>query len=529
MKKLLLLLLFVSNLTFGQFSESFEGGIPASWTVLAGGDTAETWEIRELYAPSSNIITSQNGIKNVVIFTGTTGHNDFLVTPLFNIVAGISDKLTFWARANSAQFPETISVKASTTTPTETGMTTVLEASIAPPNGSYFTKYTIDLSSLVGQSIHIGFHSTTTNNSTTTTTSYFEIDNVVVGSTPSCVEPISPLTFSEITETSAVVSWSAATPEPALGYEIYISTTPTAPTAASIPTATVTSGTTFLITGLVESTKYYVYVRSKCSTTERSVWGHLGTVLTPTIFEPVTPPYSFNFDTGQIYQNLGWASSDTDGFWSNYIASTTAPAHSGFYFIGSPNNSTMGNNSWVFTRGLALQANSINTINFYVKNFGTANLPQSLKLTVGSAPANAEQTTILYSSATLQNTDWTLISATYTPAETGVYYLGFNHFSPAQAQYTMLGIDTFSISSVLDTAEFKQNQFSVFPNPTNAVLNVKIDKQISAINVVDISGRTTAVKVLSETSIDVSSLANGVYFIEISTIDGHFRKKFIKN
>ena len=521
MKQLLLLLLFVSNLTFGQFSESFEGGIPASWTVLAGGDTAETWGIRDLYT-TTNTVTAQNGTKSVAIFSDEVAHDDYLVTPQITVVSGVSDKLTFWARSQSSQWPEVISVKASTTSATALAMTTVLAATIAP-SGSYFTKYTIDLSSLLGQTIYIGFHSTTADMHS------FEIDNVVVGSTPSCVEPISPLTFSEITETSAVVSWSAATPEPALGYEIYISTTPTAPTAASIPTATVTSGTTFLITGLVESTKYYVYVRSKCSTTERSVWGHLGTVLTPTIFEPVTPPYSFNFDTGQIYQNLGWASSDTDGFWSNYIASTTAPAHSGFYFIGSPNNSTMGNNSWVFTRGLALQANSINTINFYVKNFGTANLPQSLKLTVGSAPANAEQTTILYSSATLQNTDWTLISATYTPAETGVYYLGFNHFSPAQAQYTMLGIDTFSISSVLDTAEFKQNQFSVFPNPTNAVLNVKIDKQISAINVVDISGRTTAVKVLSETSIDVSSLANGVYFIEISTMDGQFRKKFIKN
>ena len=508
------------------YTTSFENGIPAGWTILAGGDTAETWEIRELYAPNSNIITAQNGIKNVVIFTGTTAHNDFLVTPLFNIVAGISDKLTFWARANSAQFPETISVKASTTTPTETGMTTVLEASIAPPNGSYFTKYTIDLSSLVGQSIHIGFHSTTTNNSTTTTTSYFEIDNVVVGSTPSCVEPISPLTFSEITPTSAVVSWTSATPAPALGYEIYISNSPTAPTPTSIPTATVTSGTTFSITGLVGSTKYYVYVRSKCSATESSVWGHLGTVIT--LLEPTTPPYSFNFDSG-LYSNLGWTISDTGGFWNNYIASSAAPAHSGGYFIGSPNSSTVGNNSWVYTRGLILQANSVNTINFYAKNFGTANLPQSLKLTVGNAPNNASQTTTLYTSTTLQYTDWTLITATYTPTETGVYYLGFNHFSPAQAQYTMLAIDTFSITSVLSNNEFKLNKITLYPNPTNSILNIQTDKIIERVTIIDVSGRTTNAKIASNNSIDVSSLSSGMYFIEIKTTEGLFREKFIKN
>ena len=169
MKKLLLLLLFVSNLTFGQFSESFEGGIPASWTVLAGGDTAETWGIRDLYT-TTNTVTAQNGTKSVAIFSDEVAHDDYLVTPQITVVSGVSDKLTFWARSQSSQWPEVISVKASTTSATALAMTTVLAATIAP-SGSYFTKYTIDLSSLLGQSIYIGFHSTTADMYS------FEIDN----------------------------------------------------------------------------------------------------------------------------------------------------------------------------------------------------------------------------------------------------------------------------------------------------------------------------------------------------------------
>ena len=511
MKKLLLLLLFVSNLTFGQFSESFEGGIPASWTVLAGGDTAETWGIRDLYT-TTNTVTAQNGTKSVAIFSDEVAHDDYLVTPQITVVSGVSDKLTFWARGG--YYNGIISVKASTTTATASAMTTVLEATIAPGD-YYFTKYTIDLTSLVGQSIYVGFHSATISMSD------FDIDNVVVGATQSCSEPEFNLYFAGITTNSVFVLWSAPTPAPALGYEVYISTSATAPTAATTATETVTSGTSLSISGLNDSTKYYVYVRSKCSASNSSVWGHVGTFLTVTVFAPVSPPYSFNFDGDSVYQDYGWNGDS----WINYMS---ADSQSGSYMTGSLNNPDYQINSWLYSRAITLQANSVNTINFYLKNY-SGNLPQSFKLTVGSTPTNAAQTTTLYSTTTFANTTWTLVTATYTPTETGVYYFGFNHFSPAQPENVMLGLDTFSISSVLDTAEFKLDQFSVFPNPTNAVLNVKIDKQISAINVVDISGRTTAVKVLSETSIDVSSLANGVYFIEISTMDGQFRKKFIKN
>ncbi len=73
------------------------------------------------------------------------------------------------------------------------------------------------------------------------------------------------------------------------------------------------------------------------------------------------------------------------------------------------------------------------------------------------------------------------------------------------------------------------SELTLYPNPTKSILNILTDKEISAINIVDISGRTTAIKTLSHNSVDVSNLANGVYFIEITTNEGQFRKKLIKN
>ena len=72
-------------------------------------------------------------------------------------------------------------------------------------------------------------------------------------------------------------------------------------------------------------------------------------------------------------------------------------------------------------------------------------------------------------------------------------------------------------------------KITLYPNPTTSTLNIQMQQKIEAIQLVDMSGKTIVVKSLSSNSMDVSSLANGVYFIEISTIDGQFRKKFIKN
>ncbi|WP_432670695.1 choice-of-anchor J domain-containing protein [Flavobacterium sp. SM2513] len=521
-KLLLLLLLFVSNCIFGQFSESFEGGtIPAGWTVLAGGDTEETWHVSD-YSSSTNSSQAQNGTKAFTISFSSDAHDDYLITPQFTVTAGISDKLTFWGKNANNFYPETIAVKASTTMPTALAMTTVLAESIAPEISSAYVKYTIDLTSLVGQSIYIGFHSTTTDMSS------FHVDNVVVGSTLSCIEPLSGLTFSELTTNSAVATWTAANPEPVAGNDVYISTSGTAPTAASVPTSTVTSGTSITFSGLTESTLYYVYIRSKCSATTGSVWGHLGTFLTVTVFAPVTPPYAWGFDNYTFYQEHGWTLSDTGEYWTSFYDET---AQSSDGMIGSTNQEYQIN-KWVFSRAISLQANSINTIKFYIKNY-QANLPQSLKLTVGSTPTNADQTTTLYSTTTFANTTWTLVTATYTPTEAGVYYFGFNHFSPAQTQNVLLALDTFSISSVLSNGEFKLNKFSVFPNPAIDVLNVKPNEYetVDSIEIFDINGRKILTKFFdngSDAHINVSSLSAGMYIIHITSGNKSVIKKFLK-
>ncbi|WP_267405983.1 MULTISPECIES: fibronectin type III domain-containing protein [unclassified Chryseobacterium] len=95
-------------------------------------------------------------------------------------------------------------------------------------------------------------------------------------SPPSCPTPGAVvIADANIAQTTAIASWAAPSLIPANGYEIYYSTVNVAPTSATVLDATnsVASNTTSAqITGLTPSTLYYVWVRSLCDATSKSIW-----------------------------------------------------------------------------------------------------------------------------------------------------------------------------------------------------------------------------------------------------------------
>jgi hypothetical protein len=72
-------------------------------------------------------------------------------------------------------------------------------------------------------------------------------------------------------------------------------------------------------------------------------------------------------------------------------------------------------------------------------------------------------------------------------------------------------------------------KITMYPNPTNSILNIQTEEQIKAITARDLYGRTTVIKAISANSFDVSALSTGIYLIEVRTAHGFFREKFIKN
>lgn len=94
-----------------------------------------------------------------------------------------------------------------------------------------------------------------------------------ITSSVTCFPPTN-VAIANITSNSIRMSWTAPSSAPSGGYDIYIISTNTAPTASSTPTHTNTT-TTKDINGLTAGVTYYYWIRSNCGT-EKSSWASGG-------------------------------------------------------------------------------------------------------------------------------------------------------------------------------------------------------------------------------------------------------------
>lgn len=158
---------------------------------------------------------------------------------------------------------------------------------------------------------------------------------VICGTPPTCIAPTG-LVSSNLTTTSATVSWDTSVTDPANGYEYYLSTTNTAPATTDSATGAVGAGiTTVDLSSLTTATTYYIWVRSVCSNTDSSAWG---TVITfTTLCDPVTD-FTENFDAAVAFP-VCWSRVGTGGN-TNVQASSSAPSQpNNVYLYGSSSTS----------------------------------------------------------------------------------------------------------------------------------------------------------------------------------------------
>ncbi|RQO32249.1 hypothetical protein DBR32_01165 [Taibaiella sp. KBW10] len=158
--------------------------------------------------------------------------------------------------------------------------------------------------------------------------------------TPTCMVPTN-LINNTVTRVGATIRWSPPNQLPANGYDYYVSTTNTAPTASTTPTGTVATDTFKVITGLPPATLHYVWVRSNCSSTDKSAWTATttttsfttlcatpapgATLATPStnLCAGATIALSFTNQTAGPVVSYAWQSS-TDGITFTNIAGATA-------------------------------------------------------------------------------------------------------------------------------------------------------------------------------------------------------------
>ncbi|WP_048512458.1 fibronectin type III domain-containing protein, partial [Chryseobacterium sp. FH2] len=183
------------------------------------------------------------------------------------------------------------------------------------------------------------------------------VDNVNLF-VPSCNVPTA-LTVSAQTSNGASLAWTAAAPAPGNGYEYYLSTTNTAPTAATVGTAV--TGTTATPGGLASYTTYYWWVRSICSSTNKSIWipgpafttGQIGTGTGTSGYLPIYSYYGYNYSQ-QIYTKAELVAAVGA---NNYITAVR-------FYVATPQTPQANYNQWVVYLGNTTQTTFASNTNW---------------------------------------------------------------------------------------------------------------------------------------------------------------------
>ncbi|CAM3751000.1 T9SS type A sorting domain-containing protein [Flavobacterium gelidilacus] len=216
---------------------------------------------------------------------------------------------------------------------------------------------------------------------------------------------------------------------------------------------------------------------------------------------------------------------------SNWTA-RTGNKHMVCFAAASP--APLLNNDWLISPQITL-GSSGNVLTFWAKACDSGFGAEKFKVGISSGNTTANITLLSAGTITIpSNINW--VQYTYTvPAsfDGQAVYFSINCVSDDQFGFA---VDDFKVTTtaVASTQSFFANNFSIYPNPANNVLNLSVKNGLSVneITMVDINGRT--VKTInnafdSEMEINVSDLTSGVYMLNVKTDEGVATSKFVKN
>jgi hypothetical protein len=419
------------------WSEGFETGytnastIAGCWTQSSVTGAA-TWMANSSATDYNR--TPRTGSFNATLYYS---NEDWLFYPV-QLTGGTNYTFDVYARQDMATSTDANITLAYGTAASAASMTNTVLAASGIVNGSYQLKTGTFTPSSTGV-YYVGIKGYMNG-----TPFYISIDDIAVYVSPACAAQPSSLSSTAITGTTATISWTAASPAPASGYEYYVSTSSTAPTAGTSATGTVGAGvTTASLTGLTAQTPYYFWVRSKCNGTDKSNWAGSGTFTTPCAAASL--PWSEGFETG--YTNAStiagcWSQSSISGT-DTWMANSTQTTYNRTARTGSFNATLYySNEDWLFYP-VQLTGGTNYTFDVYARQDMATSTDANITLAYGTAASAASMTNTVLAASGIVDGSYQLKTGTFTPSSTGVYYVGIKGYMNGTPYY--ISIDDIAV------------------------------------------------------------------------------------
>ena len=270
---------------------------------------------------------------------------------------------------------------------------------------------------------------------------YFDDVSVSQGAAPSCLPP-SALATGSITSSSASLSWSASPSSPSSNYDIYWSTTNTAPNGTTTPSAT-NQVSPYTASGLNTSTTYYYWVRANCGGSDTSTWSSGGSFTTAC--NAYTIPYFEGFESGYTHNTSvsGCLSQESITGTAGWTANTSLTSYNRTPRTGAWNAFLeYSNEDWLYIP-IELLAGTSYTVELFARQDGATSTNSNITISYGTNAGVANMTNTIVASTGIVNGNYQKISGSFTPASDGIYYVGIKGYMNGSPWY--ISLDDISI------------------------------------------------------------------------------------
>lgn len=88
-------------------------------------------------------------------------------------------------------------------------------------------------------------------------------------------------------------------------------------------------------------------------------------------------------------------------------------------------------------------------------------------------------------------------------------------------------VKVYDLTDALSTDNFAKPNFNIYPNPAKDIIHIALEDDLQMENVIIYNNLGQEIKTVNQSTIDISSLATGLYFIEVHTNQGKASKKVV--
>jgi len=336
-------------------------------------------------------------------------------------------------------------------------------------------------------------------------------DNVYWEPKPTCITP-SNVVLSAITSASVNIGWTAPTPAPASGYDIYYSTSSTPPAPDATPNVTGVTANPYTVQGLNSATTYYFWVRARCSTTDQSAWTNVVSALT--LCAPKTSLFE-NFDSynaglitnvpcwGRLATGTGSVNINATGAYSGTKHVLQRPiTGTAMAVLPELSNINAGTHSLRF-RAYCSANTGVMHIGYVTDptNIASFVLIQDVNITNTSYTGASE-----YSIAVPNTVPANARLAIFTDGANLSYYYDDISWAPTVS----LGVNEIAT----------KHDIVIYPNPFTDTITISGEVALQSVSVYDISGKMVKQIQSSEKTVSLHELNSGVYMIKLIMKNG---------